>query len=292
MFVVTGATGNTGSVVAAALLDAGQDVTVVVRDAKKAAPWKARGARVMQADLRDAESLNRAFQGASGAYLMLPPAFDAADHLAERTAMAANLAKAAANAQVGHAVFLSSFGAQHDSGTGPIVSVGRAEKILASLPKLTVLRPSWFFENFLPNLDTVRGQGVLPGFISPGTRVFMIAARDIGAMAAELLLKPPAQSGVIEITGPEDYTLEEIAGVLSQVFGRTVTYQFAPPESASGMLQQLGMSRHAAGVMAELLDAVNQGLLSPQGEPRRMAISAREFFSSYAANAAAAAGQP
>lgn len=290
MFVVTGATGNTGSVVAAALMDAGQEVTVVVRDAGKAEPWKARGARVIEADLRDAESLTPAFQGASGAYLMLPPAFDAADHLAERTAMAANLAQAARMAGLEHAVFLSSFGAQHEAGTGPIVSMGRAEKTLAGLPKLTVLRPSWFFENFLPNLATARSQGVLPGFVSPGIRTFMIATRDIGAMAAELLLKPPAQSGVLEITGPEDYTMEDIAAVLSEVFGRTVTYQFAPPEVARSVLEQTGMSPHAAGLMAELFESVNRGLMQPESEPQRMGISAREFFASYAANAATAAG--
>lgn len=289
MFVVTGATGNTGSVVAAALLDAGREVTVVVRDARKAEPWKARGARVVEADMRNPESLARAFQGASGAYLMLPPAFDASDHLADRSAMAANLAHAAFSAQLGHAVFLSSFGAQHDSGTGPILSLGRAEKMLAAVPKLTSLRASWFFENLLANLAAVQSQGVLHGFIAPELRVSMIATRDIGAMAAELLLKPPARTGTIEITGPEDYTMEDIAAVLSEVFGRSVTYQFTPPEAASGVFQQLGMSPHAAGVMAELFDGVNKGLTAPEGEPRRMGISAREFFSSFAANAAAAA---
>lgn len=287
MFVVIGATGNTGSVVAATLLDAGQDVTVVVRSAKKAEPWKDRGARVVEADFRNPKSLAAAFQGASGAYLMLPPSFDALDYMAERAVMAANLAEAAADAHIDHAVFLSSFGAQHGSGTGPILSLAKAEKALSGIRRLTALRPSWFFENLLPGLHPAQTQGLLSGFVTPGVSVPMIATRDIGAMAAELLLQPPAESGVLEITGPEDYTMEDIAAVLSEVLGRAVTYQHAPPQAAVAIFRQMGMSDDAARVMAELFDAVNNGLTQAVGQPRRMGISAREFFSSHAANAAA-----
>lgn len=284
MFVVTGATGNTGSVVAAKLLDAGKDVTLVVRSAKKAEPWKSRGARILEADFHDAKALARAFRGASAAYLMLPPSFEAAD----RAAMAGAFAEAAEQTHLPHAVFLSSFGAQHQAGTGPILALGAAEKILAGIPVLTALRASWYFENFLPGLPEARTAGVLSGFIAPGVAAPMIATRDIGAMAAELLLHPPAQSGIVEITGPEDYSMEDIAAVLSKVFDRPVRYQYAPPQAAVGIFQQIGMTEEAARQMAELFEAVNRGLTAAVGQPRRMGISAREFFSSHAANAAAA----
>ena len=287
MFVVTGATGNTGSVVAATLLDAGQDVTVVVRSAKKAEPWKARGARVVEADFGNVQSLAAAFQGASGAYLMLPPSFDAVDYMGARADMAANFAAAAAEAHIGHAVFLSSFGAQHDSGTGAVLALSAAEKTLASIPRMTALRASWFLENFVPGIPAAQADGVMHEFITPGVPVSMIATRDIGAAAAELLTHPPAKSGVVEVTGPEDYTPEAIASVLSDVLRRPVRYEFAPPQSAIGMFQQFGASPDAARLMVELFEAVNAGRLRPVGKPRRMGISAREFFSSYTANAAA-----
>jgi uncharacterized protein YbjT (DUF2867 family) len=290
MFVVTGATGNTGSVVAATLLDAGKEVTVVVRSAKKADPWKARGARVVEADLRDTRVLASAFRGASGAYLMLPPAFDAVDYQAERAAIAQAYAAAAAEAHLPHAVFLSSFGAQHASGTGAILTLRAAETALARIPVLTALRPSWFFENFLPALPAAQSEGVLNGFINPRVVVPMIATRDIGAVAAELLLHPPSQAGVVEITGPEDHTMEDIAAVLSEVFSRPVRYQAAPPEAAIGIFAHMGMTQDAARVMAELFDGVNKGLTAPVGTPRRMGISAREFFSTHAAKTAAQAG--
>jgi uncharacterized protein YbjT (DUF2867 family) len=287
MFVVTGATGNTGSVVAATLLDAGKDVTLIVRSAKKAEPWKVRGARIVEADYLDTKALADAFQGASGAYLMLPPLFDATDYLGAREAITRSFAEAASTAHLGRAVFLSSFGAQHDAGTGPVRALSAAEKILSGIPRFTALRAPWFLENFLQSLPAAKAEGVLHAFLTPDAKIPMIATRDIGAAAAELLLHPDSAPGLVEISGPEDYSPEDIAAVLTSVLGRPVKYQLLPPEAAIAMFQQFGASEDAARLFAEMFEGVNKGLLLPTGTPRRMAISAREFFATHAANAAA-----
>lgn len=288
MFVVTGATGNTGSVVAATLLDAGKDVTVVVRSAAKAQPWRARGANVVEADIADAAALTQAFVGASGAYLMLPSSGDSDDFLGARAAVANAYTEAAVATGLPHAVLLSSFGAQHSSGTGPVRALHAAEKKLSAIPKLTVLRACWFLENFLHDVPAARSEGVLREFLSPGQAIPMIATRDIGAAAAELLLHPPESSSVVEIAGPEDYTPEDIVAVLGEVLGRTVRYEALPPRAAVELFVQFGATEDTARLYAELFEGVNAGRLNPLGSPRRMAISPREFFSSQAINAAAA----
>ena len=84
MFVITGATGHTGSVAAETLLAAGQKVRVVARNAAKAAPLAARGAEVFVADLGDQEALARAVRGARGVFLISPPDLTAKDFIAER----------------------------------------------------------------------------------------------------------------------------------------------------------------------------------------------------------------
>ena len=73
MFAITGITGHTGAVVAETLLAAGKPVRVIVRDAAKGAAWKARGAEVAVADLKDAAALAQAFRGVQGAYVLSPP---------------------------------------------------------------------------------------------------------------------------------------------------------------------------------------------------------------------------
>ena len=73
MYVVTGATGNTGSVVADALLAAGNKVRVVGREAGRLQHFVPEGAEVFTANVSDAAALTKAFSGARAVYLMLPP---------------------------------------------------------------------------------------------------------------------------------------------------------------------------------------------------------------------------
>jgi len=56
MFVIAGATGNTGSVVAGTLLGQGKSVTVLVRDTRKAESWREKGAHVAAASLEDTQA--------------------------------------------------------------------------------------------------------------------------------------------------------------------------------------------------------------------------------------------
>ena len=77
MFVVLGATGNTGSVVADTLLSRKQPVRIVVRSADKGAAWKAKGAEIAVASLDEVSSLSEALQGAKGVYLLVPPNYGA-----------------------------------------------------------------------------------------------------------------------------------------------------------------------------------------------------------------------
>ncbi|MBX3326491.1 MAG: NmrA family NAD(P)-binding protein, partial [Nitrospira sp.] len=86
MFVVIGATGNTGSAVVDTLLSKKQPVRVVVRSADKGAAWKAKGAEVAVASLDDGSALIKAFEGAKGVYLLVPPNYGAEAWLADQRA--------------------------------------------------------------------------------------------------------------------------------------------------------------------------------------------------------------
>src|SRR5262245_5188236 len=103
MFVVAGVTGNTGSVVADALLRAGASVRVVLRDKQRAAEWAARGAEPAIADLTDVAALAAALRGAAAAYLLVPPNVKVDDPIADAERVASALAEAADRAELPHA---------------------------------------------------------------------------------------------------------------------------------------------------------------------------------------------
>src|SRR5262252_5240408 len=131
MYAITGVTGRTGSIVAETLLARGKQVRVVARDATKAAPWKLRSAEVAIANLDDVDALARALAGAQGAYVLLPPKQTSTDPIGENAKMSASIAKAVRASGLPHVVLLSSFGAQHADGTGPIRALHAAERDLA-----------------------------------------------------------------------------------------------------------------------------------------------------------------
>jgi uncharacterized protein YbjT (DUF2867 family) len=73
MFVVTGATGHTGKVVAKALLTNGEKVRVIGRNADRLKEFVGAGAEPFTADLSDGASVAKAFVGAKAAFVMIPP---------------------------------------------------------------------------------------------------------------------------------------------------------------------------------------------------------------------------
>jgi uncharacterized protein YbjT (DUF2867 family) len=93
MYVILGATGNTGSVAARKLLDSGKKVRVVGRDSKKLAPFASRGADAFATDVLDTDALSRAFAGAEGVYVLLPPAMSLPDYRAFQDQVTESIAR-------------------------------------------------------------------------------------------------------------------------------------------------------------------------------------------------------
>ncbi len=266
MFVITGASGNTGGVAADTLLKAGKPVRVVLRDPAKGDAWKKRGAEVALADFADAAALTRAFAGASGVYLMTPPLDHAQDVIEERKPMIAALVKAAKDAKVPHVVALSSIGAQHASGTGPIVSLHDLEmRLAADGLSRTALRPGYFAENWATLLPVVTAQGVLPALMAPERKMPMVATPDIGRAAAAALLDPPAALRVVALAGPQDLSPADIAAALSRVLGKAVQVAPVPPAAREGALLQAGLMRKTAAVYAEMCNAIDSGHVDYEG---------------------------
>ncbi len=280
MFVITGASGNVGSVTATTLLEAGKAVRVVVRDAEKGAAWKKRGAEVAVADLGDTAALRVAMDGADGAFLLVPPAYQAADYRADRRRISISMEEACREVSVPHVVLLSSVAAHLDAGTGPIISIHDAEVIFREYPgSLTVLRPVSFMDNWEAVIGQVREHGLMPTFHTPDLKFPTISTLDIGRIAAECLAEPTAHRRVIEMTGPEDYSPNDVAATLSAILGKPVTAQAAPLDAVIPTYQSFGFSENAAQLMLEMYSSANSGILTYEGgaaEFRRGTVGLRE----------------
>src|ERR1700678_1402922 len=152
MYVITGATGNTGSVVAERLLAGGQKGRVVGRDPKRLEKFTGKGAESFIADATDGGALTNAFAGAKAVYAMIPPNISAPDVRAYMETVSDALRSAIRDNGIKHAVVLSSLGADKSQGTGPVAGLHSLEKKLEGIPALNALflRAGSFMENLLP----------------------------------------------------------------------------------------------------------------------------------------------
>lgn len=262
MFVIMGATGNTGSAVAETLLSRKQPVRIVVRSADKAASWKAKGAEIAVASLDDVSALTKAFEGANGLYLLVPPNYGASIWLADQRARMDRAAEAVKSSGIGHVVFLSSVGGHIAEGTGPIRAARSGEQKLGEVAKnMTILRPCYFMENWAPGIGIAKSQGILPTFIAPRVKVPMIATRDIGRVGAEQLMAGGTGKQIVELAGPEEYTPDEVAAALGQILGKAVSAQHAPLSAVVPTFKSFGFSDEAAKLFEEMYTSFSTGAI-------------------------------
>src|SRR5688500_1490054 len=140
MFAVAGVTGQTGSVVAATLLERKQPVRVIVRTTEKGATWKAKGAQVAVASLEDAQALPKAWSVVTRAYVVLPPTYRVSPYMDDRKTAAAAIAPPVQSSGLRHVVLLSSTGGHLATETRPLRALHYAERRLAPVaPSLTIL---------------------------------------------------------------------------------------------------------------------------------------------------------
>lgn len=282
MYVIAGVTGNTGSVVAQTLLDAGHPVRVIVRSADKGTIWKDKGAEVAIADLFDKDAVRTALTGATAAYLLLPPELGREDFLSSRRDLAETLVQAVEESNIAHTVFLSSVAAQHDDKTGPIRTLAYLERLLEKSPAVTTaLRPGYFLDNWGAVLPVVQNDSILPSFLHPLDRsIDMVATGDIGKTAADLLLAPAPQDNhrVVELKGKAQYAPQDIAASLSRVLEREITPVAVPSENWAGILQNAGMASSVIDLFVEMYDGINNGFITYENRDVRYGETELDTF--------------
>jgi uncharacterized protein YbjT (DUF2867 family) len=263
MYVVLGASGNTGKVVAQNLLAHQQKVRVVGRNAAHLQPHAAQGAEIFVGDVTDATALTKAFHHADSAYVMIPPNPTSNDPLAYEERASDAIAAAVKNTGIKNVVSLSSFGADKASGTGPVAGLHNLEQKLNQIDSANVLhlRAGYFMENTLPQVGAIRMAGAVIGPIRPDLKLPIIASRDIGAAAADALLRLAFRGKqTLELQGQRDLDYTEVATIIGKAIGKPdLKYVNPPDDQIRAAMVQMGMSDAMAGLILEMAAALNSG---------------------------------
>ncbi len=271
MYVILGASGNTGSIIANSLLVKGEKVRVVGRDAARLQRFARKGAEAFAANVSDAAALTDAFQGARAAYLMLPPSMTSPDYRADQERVSDAIAKAVKESGLRYAVHLSSYGAHVPEGTGPIAGLHSSEQKLNAISGLNVLhlRAAYFMENNLAAIGMIHGMGIFGHALLPDLKLPMIATRDIGDYAAVRILNLDfSGKQTRELLGERDLSMTEATAVIARGIGKPdLRYVQFPYEEVQQVLLQMGIPPKSAALFIEMYKAINAGVVAPQ-EPR------------------------
>ncbi|MDQ0578448.1 NmrA family NAD(P)-binding protein [Streptomyces rishiriensis] len=243
--LVIGATGTTGSRVAAQLAAVGRRVKAASRRATPVG-----GACPVRFDWDDPASFEGALEGADRVYL-IPPLGSP-----DPAAVMLPFLQQARAAGVHRAVLLSSSAIPAG---GP--AVGQVHQALPGLfTQWAVLRPSWFMQNFTgdhAHARTIRADGTIRTAAGEG-RVGFVDADDIAAVAVHALTEAQAPKTDLIITGPQALSYGDIAAVLTQVTGRTITHRRLTYEQMRDRLAA-DMPAEFAAMLAGMDHAIAEG---------------------------------
>ena len=265
MYAIVGASGNTGHIVASRLLEHGQKVRVIGRNASHLQALVQKDAEAVVADASDGAAITKAFTGAKAVYLMIPPNPASPNVRADQDRVTDALVAAVRGAKVEHVVVLSSIGADRSEKTGPVVGLYNLEQKLNALGSLhaVYLRAGYFMENLLPQAGIIQTFGIMAGPLRGDLKLTMIATQDIGAAAAEALLALNfTGKQTRELLGQRDVSYLETTSIIARAIKRPeLAYMQLGAEQLKPALTQMGMSPDMADLLLEMSDALNSGYM-------------------------------
>lgn len=277
MYTVMGVTGQVGAEVARNLLAANKSVRVVVRDPEQGKAWAIKGCEVAVADANDVSTLTAAFKGSTGVFILLPPNFDPSEGFPEARYIIENLCSALETAKPGKVLSISTIGAQARH-PNLLSQLQILEQCLGTLDlPITILRPAWFMENCLWDIEPARRNGVIPSFLAPLDKpVPMIATADVGRVSAQLLQEDGYGKRIVELESEQQITPNDIAATLSNLLNKPVKMEVVPSDTWEALFRAQGMNNPHPRI--RMLEGFNEGWIRFEGIPRKGQVELKEVL--------------
>jgi uncharacterized protein YbjT (DUF2867 family) len=269
--VVTTPTGNIGRKLVKKLIQAGIKPTVIARDPTRLEADVLPHVIAVVGDQRDAATLDQAFAGADAVFWLSPPDYTAANPTENYHSYGKAAAAALSRNSVRRLVHLSSSGAGGNLGFGLIDGLTLNEQTFNELDiDLVHLRPGFFYENFLFQLDPLR-QGQYYSSFDPNVVTPFVATADIAEVAA-LRLVNLDWNGKSEqpILGAEELTTAQAVERVSEGIGRPIQYVRIPSQAVVESFAATGATIEVAEAYAKMLESLSS---DPRPQPAHTAAT-------------------
>jgi len=254
MIAITGATGQLGQLVIAALLKSvpASQIVAVVRNPAKADALAQQGVVVRQGDYGDEAALTRALDGVAKLLLI------SSSEVGQRAVQHRNVINAAKAAGVGFIAYTSVLHAD-TSPLGLAAEHIETENMLAAsgIP-YALLRNGWYSENYLASAPSALEHGVFLGAAGDG-KIASATREDYAAAAAKVISEEGHAGKVYELAGDTAWTLSELAAELSKQSGKNVVYQNLSEADYASALRGVGLPDAFANLLADSDTGASKG---------------------------------
>ncbi|MFV9687737.1 SDR family oxidoreductase [Pantoea sp. KXB45] len=256
MIAVTGATGQLGRKVIAALLKKVPAETIVaaVRTPARAADLAAQGVIVRQADYGQPETLEAAFAGVEKLLLI------SGSEVGQREAQHRAVIAAARAAGVRFIAYTSLLHAD-TSPLGLALEHRATEALLrdSGIP-FALLRNGWYTENYAASIPPALAHHAFIGAAGTG-RIASAARQDYADAAAEVMTRPDQAGKVYELAGDDSYTLAAFAAEIAAQSGEKVDYVNLSQAEFAAALKSAGLPEGLAEMLADSDAGAEKGAL-------------------------------
>ncbi len=264
MYVITGASGNTGGLIAELLLDAGKQVRVIGRNADKLQNLISKGAVAAIGDLEDTQFLTSAFQDATAVYALIPPRMDVPNLRQYQNTVSDSISNAIQKSGVKKIVTLSSIGAHLKDGTGPVAGLYDFEQKLKQIDGIDVLnlRAGYFMQNLFSMAGMIKNMGIMGSAMSNDIKMALVHTNDIASVATKLLLSLDfTGQSYSYVPGAADLTMDEATSILGKAIGNPeLKYVTFPSADAKAGMVGMGLPEIMANAYVEMSEAFNSGI--------------------------------
>jgi len=260
MIAVTGATGQLGRLVVAALMKKvpAAGIRAIVRNVEKARDLAALGVQVRVADYNRAEGWGAALEGADKVLLI------SSSEIGQRAKQHGVVIAAAASAGVKLLAYTSVLRAD----TSPLGLAAEHRETEAALRAsgvpFALLRHGWYTENYLAGIPGALAQGAVYGCAGQG-RVSSATRADFAEGAAAVLTAENQAGWVYELAGDTAYTLAELAAEISRRYGKTIGYVNLTEAGYKSALIKAGLPEAVAALLSDSDTGVAKGALFDDG---------------------------